>query len=131
MSLIEQYITEIEKDTELSELCLKDVQLKLPAIKHKYAGRLIRTKINLSKLYNKRDELKNGVIDQLKEEAPYELSDSVASKMADKHNKIRDINTQIYEQKIIIELLEKAERIFNSMTFDIKNIIDVMKLEVE
>ena len=131
MSLIEKYIKEIEEDTELTELCLKDVQLKLPAIKHKYAGRLIRTKINLSGLYNKRDDLKNGVIDQLKEEAPYELSDSVASKMADKHNKIRDINTQIYEQKIIIELLEKAERIFNSMTFDIKNIIDVMKLEVE
>ena len=51
--------------------------------------------------------------------------------IAKSHNKIRDINTQIYEQKIIIELLEKAERIFNSMTFDIKNIIDVMKLEVE
>lgn len=131
MSLIEQYIKEIEKDTELSELSIKDVQLKLPAIKHKYAGRLVRTKIHLSGLYNKRNQLKNGVVDQLKEEAPYELSDAVASKMADKHNKIRDINAEIYEQKIIIELLEKAERIFNSMTFDIKNLIDVMKLEVE
>ena len=30
-----------------------------------------------------------------------------------------------------IELMEKAERIFNSMTFDIKNMIDIMKLEIE
>jgi hypothetical protein len=131
MSLLEQYIEELGEDTQMSELDIKDVQMKLPAIKHKYAGRLVRAKIQLSQLYNKRDAIRKDVVERLKEESPYQLSDAVAAKTADKHTSISTIQAEIYETKIIIELLEKAERIFNSMTFDIKNMIDIMKLEIE
>ena len=131
MSLLEQYIKELGEDTQLSELDIKDVQMKLPAIKHKYAGRLVRAKIKLSELYNRRDSTRKEVVERLQGESPYKLSDAVAAKTADKHTTMVDIHAQIYETKIIIELMEKAEKIFNPMTFDIKNMIDIMKLEVE
>jgi hypothetical protein len=115
----------------MSELNLRDVQLKLPAIKHKYAGRLIRAKIDLQELFNRRRQVKQMTVDKLKKEAPYELSDPVADKMADKYDGVQEIGDMINEHKLLIELLEKAEKIFNSMTFDIKNMIEIMKLEVE
>jgi len=131
MKIIEELIDELDKDTSMSELNLRDVQLKLPAIKHKYAGRLIRAKIDLQELFNRRRQVKQMTVDKLKKEAPYELSDPVADKMADKYDGVQEIGDMINEHKLLIELLEKAEKIFNSMTFDIKNMIEIMKLEVE
>ena len=131
MKIIEELINELDKDTSMSELNIRDVQLKLPGIKHKSAGRLIRAKISLQELFNKRREVKQSTVDKLKEEAPYELSDPAADKMADRYDKVQEISDMINEHKLLIELLEKAEKIFGSMTFDIKNMIEIMKLEVE
>ena len=131
MSLLEQYIKELGEDTQMSEMDIKDVQMKLPAIKHKYAGRHVRAKLKLSELYNERDAARKDIVDRLKVESPYQISDAVAAKTADKHTNVSKIHKEIYETKIIIELMEKAEKIFNSMTFDIKNMIDIMKLEIE
>ena len=44
MELLEKYIKEMGVDVELSEFEMKDVQMKLPAIKHKWIGRLVRHK---------------------------------------------------------------------------------------
>ena len=48
MEQLEQYIKEMGEDVDLDEFNLKDVQLKLPALKHKWVGRLIRTNCNES-----------------------------------------------------------------------------------
>ena len=45
MELLEQYIKEMGVDVELDEFNLKDVQLKLPALKHKWVGRLDRKSV--------------------------------------------------------------------------------------
>ena len=131
MSQIDDYITEIEEDTKVSELNMKDVQLTLPGIKHKWAGRQIRAKMRLSELYNERDKIKHSTVAILKSESPIDLSDAAAERMADKHTRVQEIRKQIQDQKLIIELLEKAERIFNSMTFDVKNMIEIIKLETQ
>ncbi len=55
----------------------------------------------------------------------------MARSKAEEHDKIKDIDSQISENKIIIEFLEKVEKIFNSMTFDIKNLTEIMKLETQ
>jgi len=36
---------------------------------------------------------------------------------------------KIKEEKFLIELLEKTEKTFSSLTYDIKNIVEIMKLE--
>ena len=42
---------------------------------------------------------------------------------------ISEINEQIEELELVIEYLEKAEKIFNSTTYDLKNAIELMKME--
>ena len=43
----------------------------------------------------------------------------------------RALRMEVATKQLEIELFEKAEKIFSSMTFDIKNLIEIMKLEIE
>lgn len=116
-------------DVELDEFVLKDVQLKLPGIKHKWVGRLVRHKGELETLISSKDAMVKHVAQEIIDTATYQVTLPTAQKAAEKHQSIKNINNQIKEQKLIIEFLEKGERIFSSMSFDIKNITEIMKLE--
>jgi hypothetical protein len=39
------------------------------------------------------------------------------------------IDEEIQDSEIIIEYLEKVETIFRSMTYDLKNIVDITRME--
>jgi hypothetical protein len=129
-SKLKEYIAEIYEDTQLTDFSIKDTQLKLPAIKHKYVSRLIAHKKRLSELRIKKEKQKRKIAVDIKKTSVYSIAQSVAEKTAEGHNTIQSINAQITEEELIIKLLEKTERTFNSMTYDIKNIIELMKLEV-
>ena len=129
-SILQKYIDEIDQDVELNNFNVKDVQLKLPAIKHKYVSRLIAHKRRLSSLYRDKSIKQDKVITSLKEQSVYKLTDAMAKKAASSHNNIKDIDVAIAEEKSIIELLEKVEKILSSMTYDIKNLIELMKMEI-
>lgn len=131
MSVLEQYIVELEKDTSLDEFTMKDVQMKLPAIKHKWTGRLIRTKLDVKQSYGKRKRLINELSEQLIEKSPVKLSTPVAKKKVESHESVVEIDMHIEEMKLVQEFLEKAERILSSMTFDIKNLTEIIKLETQ
>lgn len=129
MEILQKYIKEMGVDCELDEFNLKDVQLKLPAIKHKWVGRLVRHKGDLEQLtYNKDNAIKQ-IAQEIIDTATYQVTLASAQKAAEKHASIKKINEDIREQKLIIEFLEKGEKIFSSMSFDIKNITEIMKLE--
>lgn len=131
MDRLEEYIKELGVDTELNEFTVRDVQLKLPAIKHKWVGRLMREKINKDKLYHERTITINKMADTLMANSHIKLSAPMARNKVEAHDKIIEIDNLIRESKAVIELLEKAEKIFNSMTFDIKNLTEIMKLETQ
>ena len=40
-----------------------------------------------------------------------------------------DVQRRIDEQELIVEFLEKTEKTFSSLSFDIKNIIEIIKME--
>jgi hypothetical protein len=127
--LIDEYIKELETDLKIDELILKDYQLKLPGIKHKWAGRCIRHKLEINELRKKREHTKKLVVDKLNEQSPVKLAFSVVERTAEKCNEILDTDNKINELELIIELLEKAEKILSSASYDIKNLIDIIKLE--
>jgi hypothetical protein len=129
-STIKEYISEIYEDVELTDFNIKDVQLKLPAIKHKYVSRLILHKRKRNQLISKKITLKKKIANEIKNNNVYNVSNPVAEKTAEDHNSIISINSDISEQELIIQLLEKTERTLSSMTYDVKNIIELMKLEV-
>jgi hypothetical protein len=128
---LDKYIRELSEDTALDEFTLKDVQMKLPGIKHKWAGRLIRSKIGVNTLRKKRNVLVKQMADRLIKESPVRISIPLAKQKVEQHEAVIDIDDQISTEKSTIEFLEKAERILNSMTFDIKNLTEIMKLETQ
>jgi hypothetical protein len=129
MEQLEAYIKEMDKDVEIDEFNIKETQMKLPALKHKWVGRLIRHKGELGQLQSRRDNTIKIIAKELIDTATYQVSLASAQKAAEKHEKVKQIDGQMRENKLIVEFLEKSERIFNSMTFDIKNITEIMKLE--
>tara|TARA_R100000808_G_scaffold13636_1_gene32891 strand:- start:2007 stop:2402 length:396 start_codon:yes stop_codon:yes gene_type:complete len=129
MDLLDQYIKELGEDTALDEFNVRDVQMKLPAIKHKWAGRLMRAKSDNSKLERKKKRVIKDLTQKLVKDSPVKLSLPIAEKKVQDLDDIQDIDEQIRDNEVVILFLEKAERILNSMTFDIKNLTEIMKLE--
>lgn len=129
MEILEQYIIELERDVKVDQFNVRDCQMKLPAFKHKWVGRLMRHKHEVVRLRQKKYQIKKAVVSKIQESSTYKVSKPAADKAAETHESIIDIQNNIEELNIVIEFLEKAERILSSMTFDIKNIVEIMKLE--
>ncbi len=128
-STLIKYIDEMALDVELDELSVKETQMKLPALKHKWVGRLMQHKAIISQLYSKKATMAKAVGDKMKESNMYNVSDAGLAKLIEKQDSIVKINAQIKEHELVVEFLEKSERIFNSLTFDVKNLIEIIKLE--
>lgn len=129
MSLLDQYIDEIEKDLQINEFNLKDSSMRTPARKHYWVSKLIRHKKNLLSLRKKRDLVKKEVVQKIIQESPVKVTVPVAEKASYKHEKMIEISNKINEEELIIEFLEKTEKTFSAIGFDIKNIIEIMKME--
>lgn len=127
--LLDDYIKELENDLKISELEIKDYQLKLPGIKHKWAGRCIRHKLQLNDLRKKRDLLKRQIVDKIQEQSPVKLNLPVVERTAEKASELIELDNQIKELELIVELLEKSEKTLSSTSYDLKNLIDIIKLE--
>lgn len=131
MDLLNKYIEELTQDTHLDEFNLKDAQLRLPGVKHKWAGRLIRSKIDLNTLKTDRSNRINILTDKLIQQSPITVSRPTAKNKVIHHESIVDLDAKIQELDNVIVFLEKVERILSSMTFDIKNLTEIMKLEIQ
>lgn len=124
-----QYIDEMEKDVQVDELSMKEVQMRLPAIKHKWVGRLIRHKHQIRVLWSKKVQLKKDISDRMKQESKYGVSDAGLDKLIEKQQPVIDIANEIKENELIVEFLEKSERVLSSLSFDLKNLVEIIKLE--
>jgi len=129
MSLLEQYIEEMSVDVNLDEFILKDCQMKLPGVKHKWVGRLMRTKMKLNSLYDEKRQILDTLVVKIKANSEYAMTIPAVEKLASKHESIVNINKSIQETLLAIEFLDKCEKIFHGMSFDIKNLVEIIKLE--
>ena len=129
MNIIEQYISEIEKDLEINEFNIKESSMKTPARKHFWVSKLIQHKKILYKLQQEKEAIKKEVMDEIIKTSAVKISAPIAEKASYKHPKMKDINQKINDESLIVEFLEKTEKTFSSISFDIKNIIEIMKME--
>jgi len=129
MPKLEQYIEEINSDIVFDDFSIKDTQMKLPAIKHKWVGRLITHKKIINTLKSQKADTISKLTSKLKETSAYKVSTPAAEKACLSHEDVQAITNDINENMLIVELLEKTERVLSSMTYDIKNIVELMKLE--
>lgn len=129
MELLQQYIEEIGKDLVLDDFNLKESQLRLPSRKHYWVARLIEAKVDRNKLLAKKKSLKKEVVKQVVRDSPIKITQSAAESAAESHSSLTKLNDAIKERDMIIEYLEKVEKIMSSMGYEIKNIVEIQKME--
>lgn len=129
-TIFDKYNAEITEELDLSDFNIKDIQMRLPAIKHKWVSRMIQQKIELNKLKKMKLEAIDAVSQTLRKTNNVLLSDSALAKQAEKNDTIQRIILKMEECELLIEYLEKVERLCNGTTYDIKNLVDIKKLEL-
>ena len=129
MKIIDQYAEDIEKDLKVDEFNIKEVSMKTPGRKHFWVCKLINHKKILLQLKADRWNLKKEISKQIIQQSPVKVTAPVAEKTAYQHEQMVELQHRIDEQELIIEFLEKVEKTFSSLSFDIKNIVEIMKME--
>lgn len=129
MELLKKYIEDINKDLYLDDFNLKEVQMRLPARKHFWVARLIEAKIKRNTLFAKKKKLKKDLVKKVIEDSPVRINQTAAETAAERYDSVVSINNSIKEEDTIIEYLEKVEKIMSMMHWEIKNIVDINRME--
>jgi hypothetical protein len=130
MDLLSKYSEEIQEDVKFDQINILDKQLMLPAVKHKWVSRLIKTKQQKNQLEKKKTDIKNGVLKTIEQQGiPTGIPKSAISIKINASEEVKKINDEINDLELIIEYLEKVEKIFSSVTYDIGNATKLMVLE--
>lgn len=120
-------VSEITEDLKIDRMNLDEKSMRIPSIKHFWIAKLYTTKIkliNLEKAKKARiEELKFGHVSEIG------LSKGAMQQNLNSDVEIMKINEQIEEAKIIIEYLEDAKFVLGRVTDDIKNRIELEKVE--
>ena len=127
--MLKQYIEEIGKDLVLDDFNLKEAQMRLPARKHFWVASLMDAKVKRNVFISKKKKLKKEVVKKVITDSPVRITQSAAESAAEKHESVSALNDSIEELNAIIEYLEKVEKIFSNMHWEIKNIVDINKME--
>lgn len=131
MDILDKFKEEIVEDVKVDELNLLDKQMMLPSLKHKWVARLIDAKRELNRLNRKKKQLRDSVLEQFKKEGiPPGIPKANIDKKIDSSETIMNLQEEIEEKEIIVEYLEKVEIIFKNMSFDLKNIVEINKMEM-
>jgi septation ring formation regulator EzrA len=103
--------------------------MMLPSLKHKWVSRLIDSKKQLNSLNKKKKTLKGKVLQTIEGNIPKNIPKAALDLKIESSEHIQNINEEIENCEILIEYLEKVEKIFASMSFDLKTATDLIKME--
>ena len=126
--LIKKYQTQYEEFAKITDFNLEDVTRRVPSEKHFWVCRLIDAKIEKDKLYKLKASTKHILQKRIMEESPVALNKQVLDDL-DKTPSLENINQKIKEQEYLIEYLEKLVSQITFIGNDIKNILELRKLQ--
>ena len=129
VNIIDQYAKEIQEELKVDEFNIKEVSMKTPGRKHHWVTKLINHKKRLIDLKAERFNLKKEIAKQIIQQSPVKITLPLAEKTVYQHERMVELQTRIDEQELAVEFLEKVEKTFSSLSFDIKNIVEIMKME--
>jgi len=130
-NIINQYLKEASIDTNLDRLEVTSTQERLISNKHKWSARLINHKINLNRFKSDRSSLLEGYITKYQEDEPVRVNRSIAEKAVQNKKEIKAIDSKIQNEVLIISFLENIYKNISFATNDIKNLVELMKLETQ
>lgn len=130
-NIINQYLDEASIDTNLDRLEVTSTQERLVANKHKWSARLINHRNTLNTLKFKRAGLLDEYITEYQDREPVRVNRSIAEKAVQNKKDIKAIDLKIQNESLIISFLEDIYKNVSFTTNDIKNLIELMKLEMQ
>jgi len=120
-------VKEITEDLKIDRMNLDEKTLRIPSIKHFWVAKLYTTKIRILTLEKKKkariDELKNGYVSEIG------LSKTSMMQNLNSDEQIMKINEEMEELKLIVDYLEDAKFVLGRVTDDLKNRIELEKVE--
>jgi hypothetical protein len=129
LELITQYEKDIDPCVRIDEFNAKQVCLDLPSRRHYWVGRLMFHKQEVLKLEQLKKRARVKVAESLTSTSPVGLTSKTVSASASLHPVIQKIDGDIEQHNLVIEYLTKVESNFRSLSYDIKNLIEIQKLE--
>lgn len=129
MEILKRYISDITKELDINEMNLKESSMRAPARKHFWVSKLINHKIDLNTLKKSKDTLVKSLVVKAETVSPVALSKTSLEKAVESTDEVKKVNDQIKETEAIIEYLEKVEKIYSSLTYDIKNMVQMTSME--
>ena len=124
----EKIVQDIEKDIKIDRMNMDEKSLQIPSIKHYWIAELYRSKIKIQALERKKKDLFKAFAesDRVMEIG---LSKDAIQRQFNATTKVQEINENLEELKIIVEYLEDAKYVLGRVTDDLKNRIELEKVE--
>lgn len=124
----ERIVKDIEKDLKIDRMNMDEKSLQIPSIKHYWVAELYRSKIQIQALEKKKKDLFKAFAesDRVMEIG---LSKDAIQRQFNATTKVQEINENLEELKIIVEYLEDAKYVLGRVTDDLKNRIELEKVE--
>jgi hypothetical protein len=129
MEILKRYIEDIGKELDINEMNLKESSMRAPARKHFWVSKLISHKIQLNTLKKTKDIIVKSLVEKASNSSPVALTKSSFEKSIENTDEIKKINDELKEHESVIEYLEKVEKIYSSITYDIKNMVQMTSME--
>jgi hypothetical protein len=131
MEIIMDYNKELLDDLKIDQINILDKQLMLPALKHKWVARLIQAKQKRNELERRKKSLKEDILKKFEDEGiPKGIPKVSINQKIETTKTITDLSLNLEEYDLLIDFLEKIEKIFSSMTYDLGNASKLLSLEL-
>lgn len=124
-NVMKTYQAELLSDLKVDELSLKDKAMLVPTLKHKWVARTMTWKGQIKRL----NDAKKKAMKEFADKHSVALSKSLMEQAALSDPRIGQIHDTIDQIELLIEYLEKIEKLTGTLTWDCKNLIDLQRLE--
>lgn len=126
---LNEYIKQLNEDTTITKYNLKEKSFTVSALRCKWLSFYKKENENLSRLKEAKDKLLKSKLSNVQNKDSVLRLKSEES-IVNNDEKIQKINKLMTQTKDIIDFLERAMNILDSMGYDIKNITEIIKLSL-
>jgi hypothetical protein len=128
MEILKKYQEQYEEFCKIDDFSLESVTKRVPSEKHFWVCRLIDAKIEKDRLYKRKGALKHQIQKAIMEDSPVVLNKQIMDDV-EQSPTLANIDQKIKEQEFLIEYLEKLVSQITFIGNDIKNIIELKKIQ--
>lgn len=124
-SRLDKYIKEFDDDVKLTISNIKEKSLLVSSYQSKWIRYYFQEK-------NLNQKLKDAKLEYTKQHAnklSFKPTQTVMPQIQEQDQNIVKLNTEIKNSELCIEFIEKSMAVLEKMNFQVKNVIDIIKLE--